>query len=259
MFLLQLGSERVPTSLPVLGAGDTVIRTPIYGVLVETAQELVLLVTGIGAAALADPAALTEIYGSGMHPWGPPGDPLVQALSPLGFIMADVTLAAVSHLHLDHTGGIPRLAAAGVPVAIHRAELDHGPAHIEQGTEREVAVCRDDVVVPGVSWWPWDGDEQLAPGVWAFSTPGHTPGHTSYKVDLAETGTWMFAADVADLGENLHGRVTCGSVAEPADAERALASIHWLVDEGARLGAWLVPGHDEVFLTAVWHPPGRHR
>ena len=103
MFMLEYGKELVPKSLTVMGRDDYTITTPIYGVVVETSDGLVLLDTGIGGPALADPVALTEIYGADMHPSGPAGDPLVVALGRIGFSVADISLAVISHLHLDHT------------------------------------------------------------------------------------------------------------------------------------------------------------
>ena len=259
MFMLEFGKELVPKSLSVLGRENYTITTPIFGVVVETSDGLVLLDTGISGHALADPAALTEIYGADMHPSGPPGDPLVVALASIGFTVADISLAVISHLHLDHTGGIPLLAAAGVPIAIAGSELDYGFERARQGTERAVAFYRDDYTAPGIDWRRLDDDEQLAPGVFSMRTPGHTPGHTSFRVDLPETGTWLFAADAADLGENLLERIPCGSVSEPDDAPKALASVNRLMDEGDRLDARVIPGHDAVFWKAIWHPAGGHR
>jgi N-acyl homoserine lactone hydrolase len=259
MFMLQYGTELVPKSLSVLGGSDKVIATPIYGVVVETSAGLVLLDTGINAAALADPATLTEIYGAGMHPWGPDGDPLAVALKQVGFAVSDISLAAISHLHLDHSGGIPLLADAGVSVAIQRSELDYGLQRASAGTERAVAFLGEDYTRSDIRWNTLDGEAELAPGVSVISTPGHTPGHMSFRVDLAQTGTWIFAADAADLSENLFERIPCGSVAEPEDAPRAKASVNLLMDEGDRLDARVIPGHDSVFWKAVWHPRDGHR
>jgi N-acyl homoserine lactone hydrolase len=259
MFMLQYGTELVPKSLSVLGGSDKVIATPIYGVVVETIDGLVLLDTGINAAALADPQTLTEIYGEGMHPWGPDGDPLAVALAEVGLSVADICVAAISHLHLDHSGGIGLLTDAGVPIAIQQAELDYGRARAAAGTERAVAFLAEDYTRPDTRWQGLDGEAELAPGVSVFPTPGHTPGHMSFRVELGQTGTWIFAADAADLSENLFERIPCGSVAEPDDEGKALASINLLMDEGERLDARVVPGHDSVFWKAVWHPRDGHR
>jgi len=80
MFMLEYGVERVPKSLSVLGREDYTIRTPIFGALVETDDGLILLDTGISGPALADPDALTEIYGADMHPTGPAGNPVEVAV-----------------------------------------------------------------------------------------------------------------------------------------------------------------------------------
>jgi N-acyl homoserine lactone hydrolase len=259
MFMLEYGTEMVPKSLSVLGAGGHTIHTPIYGAVVETADGWVLLDTGISGRALADPAALTEIYGADMHPWGPAGDPLAVALGKVGLTVADISLAAVSHLHLDHTGGVPLLAELGIPVVIQRAELDYGMQRAANSSEREVAYYRADYLGSGINWRFADGDAEIAPGVQVLSTPGHTPGHQSYLVELADTGRWILSADAADLGENLLERIPCGSVAEASDAPRARASINRLVDDADRLDARLIPGHDSVFWKAIWHPTEGHR
>ncbi|SOD74795.1 metallo-beta-lactamase superfamily protein [Jatrophihabitans sp. GAS493] len=259
MFMLEFGKELVHKSLSVLGGGEHVITTPIYGALVETADGLVLLDTGISGAALNDPEALTEIYGEGMHATGPAGEPLEVALAGLGFSVTDITLAAVSHLHLDHTGGVPLLAAAGVPIVIAQAELDYGQQRAAQGTERAVAFYRRDYTAASIKWQTVTGDEQIAPGVHIVATPGHTPGHNSFRVDLPETGRWLLAADAADLGENLLERIPCGSTCETEDVPKALASVNRLMDEGDRLDARVIPGHDSVFWRAVWHPRDGHR
>lgn len=257
--MLHYGTELVHKSLSVLGGGDHVIATPIYGALIETSDGLVLLDSGINARALSNASLLTEIYGAQMHPWGPEGNPLEVALASIGFSVADISLAAISHLHLDHSGGIPLLAAAGVPVVIQERELEYGRQRAAQGSERSVAFFADDYLRPDIIFKTVSGDAELAPGVFTVSTPGHTPGHMSFRVDLADTGTWLFAADAADLGENLLERIPCGSVAEPEDAEKARRSIHHLMDEGLRLDARVVPGHDSVFWKAVWHPRDGHR
>jgi glyoxylase-like metal-dependent hydrolase (beta-lactamase superfamily II) len=161
----------------------------------------------------------------------------------------------VSHLHCDHAGGLTTLAHADVPVAVHANEL----AFARDRAGPELAYHRPDYTEPEPAWRVLEGEAQLAPGVWALPTPGHTPGHMSYRVELPASGTWLFAVDAADLGENLNDGVPPGSCADPADAPQAEASLRWLRDEAARRGARLVPGHDMAFWAAVRHPEGGWR
>lgn len=260
MYTLTFGVEYVPKSLSVPGGGSHTINTPIYGALVESPDGLILLDTGISRRALDNPDFLTACYGADRHPTAPAGEPLEVALAQLGFSVADISLAAVSHLHLDHTGGIPALAAAGVPVAIQRDELDYGLQRAADGTEAELAFHRPDYVdLDNVEWVLLDGATELAPGVDAIPTPGHTPGHQSFGVHLPATGDWIFAADAADLAENLHERKRCGSCAEDDDIPLAQHSVDHLVALADTRDARLIPGHDPIVWRAIWHPDGGHR
>jgi glyoxylase-like metal-dependent hydrolase (beta-lactamase superfamily II) len=83
----------------------------------------------------------------------------------------------------------------------------------------------------------------------------------SFRVDLAETGSWLFAVDAADLAQNLLDNVPCGSCAgaTPADEANAEKSLSRLLDEAAAINARLVPGHDQVVLNAARHPRDGHR
>ena len=114
---------------------------------------------------------------------------------------------------------------------------------------------------PRTRWEALDGDADVAPGVTVLSTPGHTPGHVSLRVELPDTGTWIFAADAADLGQNLLDRVPCGYCAGGSveDEDAASSSLQRLLAEAADADARLIPGHDQLVLNAARHPPAGHR
>jgi glyoxylase-like metal-dependent hydrolase (beta-lactamase superfamily II) len=257
MFLFQFGAEPSPKSISVRGGPERIIWCPIIGIAVETDAGWVLLESGIGRPFLDDHSARQAIYQSEEQPWGLDGDPLVTALSQVGLSPGDFALAAVSHLHVDHAGGVRTLTEAGVPICVQGEEL----AFARDRAGLEHAYYRPDYEGGSapVKWRELVGDAELAPGVSVLSTPGHTPGHMSYRVDMADSGTWLFAVDAADLSENLNDRVPPGWSADPADAGRADASLRRLLDEAERLEARLVPGHDQVFWTALRHPTGGFR
>ena len=57
------------------------------------------------------------------------------------------------------------------------------------------------------------GEAEIAPGVTAIPTYGHTPGHQSFLVDLDESvggGGFVFAFDAADLTENIEHELAIG-------------------------------------------------
>jgi N-acyl homoserine lactone hydrolase len=255
MFLLQYGQEPVPKRISVRGAGDELLWEPIIGIVVETAIGWVLLESGISRAVLEDSLALDVLYPGAAKPWGLDGDPLLSALKSVGLTIGDVRIAAISHLHCDHSGGIAHLAAAGVPVYVQQEELDFA---MERANLADGYYPRD--YTRAVVWRELAGDAEIAPGVRALSTPGHAPGHMSYQVELEESGTWLFAVDAADLAENLTDRKPPGQTVLPDDLGRAEASLLRLLDLSADLkDARLVPGHDQLFWNAVRHPAGGYR
>lgn len=279
MFLLQYGAERVPRSLSLRDGPSFLGWEPLFGVLVETTAGWVLFDTGMGREALdaeetqrsyaaaaidagRDPFKQTwALYPTPPDParwnWGLPGDPLVAALQTVGLTIRDLSLVVISHLHLDHSGGIPLLAEAGVPVAVQRAEMDFAHSGLAVFAEGFRA---SDWSHQRTRWGLLDGDTDVAPGVSVLSTPGHTPGHSSLKVELPQSGTWLFAADAADLGQNLLDRVACGYCAGgPEDERAAIRSLDRLLTEAADADARLVPGHDQLVLNAVRHPRDGHR
>ena len=255
MYLLQFGAEPSPKSISVRGANESLLWCPIVGVAVETNAGWILLDTGIGRPLLEDESARRHIYASEEQPYGVGEDPLQSALGLVGLRPTDFAQAAVSHLHCDHTGGLRSLAEADVPVAVQARELSFALEH----ADLEQAYYRMDYEGPDICWHELYGDVELAPGVWALSTPGHTPGHMSYRVDLPETGTWVFAMDAADLGENLTDQTPPGSTVNLEDSSLAEDSLRRLLRESKVLGARLVPGHDQAFWNAVWHPLKGHQ
>jgi len=262
MFLLQYGEECTPKWMSVRGADSTLNWVPVIGILVQTRGEWVILETGFSRQALDNDAACRAIYGpevSGANEYFPPrgldGEPFATALEEVGLTPADLSLAAVSHLHIDHSGGLPLLGAAGVPVAIQRKELDFG---LQRAGIAE-AYYRADYENQDIQWRGLEGGAGRAPGIAVLASPGHTPGHMSYRIDLPQTGTWIFTVDAADLGENLFNRSAIGSTADPADEVHVLPSLHRLLQHAEDLDARIVPCHDPFYWRALKHPPGGHR
>jgi glyoxylase-like metal-dependent hydrolase (beta-lactamase superfamily II) len=169
---------------------------------------------------------------------------LPRELERAGVDAADVELVFFTHLHVDHVGWAPLFTAARA--VVHAADL----AHFDRPATRaklEHFGSRVDAI---------DAATEIAPGLRAVPTPGHTPGHTSLSVDGA-----FILGDVA---------VHPAQVADPAlaftygdgDPERASATrratLAQLADEEATVVSPHLPG---VFGRVVragegfaWHP-----
>lgn len=225
---LRFGWEVVPRSLSLAGAGGDPVREPVTGALVSLlGGGWLLLDAGLTPD---DPPGLAGLYPHG----APEREPLAATLARVGADVGDIRAAAVSHLHLDHTGGLRELR---VPVWVQRAELTWAA-----GREVGEGVWRGDL--RGVEWAVLDGDAELVPGVRALFTPGHTPGHMSFAVGER----WVLACDAIDLAEGLEQDVEIGPATDDDDPAARRAS-HERLTALVREGRTVVPGH----CPRTWH------
>jgi N-acyl homoserine lactone hydrolase len=246
---LTFGWEHIPrrTSMPLVpeAEGRVFLREPVPGLLLETEDGYVLLDTGFNGALVRDRAFYHRFWGrrTTKLELSGPGDPLEDAFAHVGVDPRDVVAVAVSHLHNDHVGGL-RHFAGRAPVHLQRKELEAAVAD-PLAAERN-AMFRIDFDDPRIEWRLADGDVEIAPGVTALLTAGHTPGHQSFLVELdrsAGGGGYVFAFDAADLQENLD-RDEPVSAAFGGDPRSTLPAIHRLKAIAAERGLRLIPGHD---------------
>jgi N-acyl homoserine lactone hydrolase len=243
LYALVFGWEPIPESVSMLGGRDDVyLLEPVTGAAVVYDDGWVLIDTGFNPDLARDPELRAAHY-----TWPnytaviPPGDPLVDQVRLAGLDWDDLAFCVISHLHCDHGGGL-RLLVGGPPVVIQKRE--HEFAMERAGLEH--AYFRTDYELEGLDWLLVDGDVDLAPGLTALDTRGHTPGHMSVAVELPER-TIVLACDAADLMANLTGRIPCGVVAEPGDAAAAASAIERLAQLADRAGTEVWPGHDPAF------------
>ena len=251
LLCLTLAWDQIPESISMEGGSDQILLEPVCAILVKSSIGWVLLDTGTDARRFRGPNPDHDLYApAGLPEFLTDGDPLLDALASHGLTPADLAVAAVSHLHLDHSGGLRHLARAGVEVCIQRRELDFAMT----AAGRDDAYLREDYEDPDIKWRILDGDAVIAPGIAAVSTPGHTPGHMSYRVRMAESGTWIFAMDAIDLQAGIDLDQVVGTHAVPADAPLVRESHDRLIALADAEGARLVAGHCPVTwpaLTAV--------
>ena len=248
--LLTLGWEDLPKSVSVHGSSPELrMREPVPGVLLQTDGGWVLLDTGFNTALIRDPALRRRYFPSVEYqPLLPgPGEPIEESLFEIGIDVDDIHLVALSHLHVDHAGGL-KLFAGKVPVHAQRRELEYGLSN-HPAPERH-AIFRVDFDDPSIDWQLADGEAEIAPGITAVPTYGHTPGHQSFVVELDEAVTggegaegYVFAFDAADLTENIENELAIGGYID-VEPEATIEPIRRLKELAARKGYPLIPGHD---------------
>lgn len=246
---LTLGHEWQPRRIALQNGGDELQCLPVIAILAHGPGGWTLLDTGF-APSIRDRERSRLVFRTRAPELPGDGDPLLDALGACGLTLDDVATVAVSHLHVDHTGGL-RLVADGRPVVVQERELAFGLDRATPG----VGYLRDEYALPGLAWRTLDGDGPIAPGIDAVSTPGHTPGHMSYRVRMADGSRWLFAMDAIDLRVSLETGIPIGTSADPADDALRQRSHDRLVALAAAEGARLVPGHCPDSWPAVPGPP----
>ncbi|WP_166462582.1 N-acyl homoserine lactonase family protein [Amycolatopsis acidicola] len=247
LYRFVLGYEPIRESVSIEG-GDPArfLLEPVTAAAVCYDDAWVLLDSGFDTDAVRDPARRAARYNYDSYTaLLPPGDPLVDQVRAAGLDWRRLSGCALSHLHLDHTGGL-RLLEGGPPVLVQRAEWEFATTEADA---RHV-YARDDYLRPGLDVRLLDGETELAPGLSTLDTRGRTPGHQSFRIGLAGR-TVVLACDAADLRANITGPRACGWATDPVAARVAIRRLHEL-DRQPATEVW--PGHDPDWWA--WQEPG---
>ncbi len=164
--------------------------------LVETATGLVLVETALGTKDVAEPdSRLPRAWQLLTRPQLDPAEPALRQVERLGFKGSDVTDIVMTHLDLDHTGGLVDFPAARV----HVSELEFETAHRSKATRyhkihfahRPTWVAHD----LDETWFDFTSARVLPgvePEIRLVSLPGHSAGHCGVAVRTGET--WLLHA-----------------------------------------------------------------
>lgn len=176
-----------------------------------------------------------------------------------GIVPEEVTAVFFTHLHLDHCGwttvedeaGIRRLFYPNARYLCHQAEWEFW-----YGGDNPVGPHPEYVQQPLADRIAFVGDvEEIAPGVTAVFTPGHTPGHMSLRLESNGERAYL----TADL---LHGPMQLEemdwSVAFDIDAAQARATREALYPELAQPDVLVGVNHFADHVFGYIQPEGDH-
>jgi glyoxylase-like metal-dependent hydrolase (beta-lactamase superfamily II) len=194
---------------------------PINAYVIERADGLVLFDTGQDRASVTDagylPEGLAGLLNRRLARFDiSPDQTLAAQLAGIGYDIADVHTAVLSHLHVDHIGGLPGLTHATIVTSRAEREALGRPLAQLNG------LMRDHILLPGLRWQlitpQPTGDPSLAPFTAAHDlfgdgslvllpTPGHTPGSLSLLVRRPGSAPLLMVGDLtfdAGLLEHEH-------------------------------------------------------
>jgi glyoxylase-like metal-dependent hydrolase (beta-lactamase superfamily II) len=167
--------------------------TSVNAFLVNTGTKLVLIDTGAGG-----------MFGATLGK-------LVASLKASGYQPEQIDEIYITHMHVDHVGGLVTAGKIAFPNAIVRAAKADADFWLSQANLDKAPDAMKDFFkgaqaslnpyVTAGKFKPFEGDTELVPGVRAVAAAGHTPGHTFYEVTskgqkLVAWGDLMHAAAV---------------------------------------------------------------
>jgi glyoxylase-like metal-dependent hydrolase (beta-lactamase superfamily II) len=172
------------------------VTVPFNPQLINTGSKLILIDTGNGIAA-SEPTK------------GAVGRTM-QNLAAAAVDPKSIDIVLISHLHPDHTNGIRALDGS---MAFPNAELMVPAKEWEFWMSDENAAMANSEITKNyfanvkkiyagieskVTKYDWD--KEVAPGITALATPGHTPGHTSFAVASGNSKI-LIQSDVTNIPE----------------------------------------------------------
>jgi glyoxylase-like metal-dependent hydrolase (beta-lactamase superfamily II) len=204
------------------------VTVPFNPQLINTGNKLILIDAGNGVANL-EPSK------------GAVGRTL-QNLAAAGVDPKNIDVVLLSHLHPDHTNGI---RAADGSMAFPNAEImvpsvdwafwtsDENTAKAQSNEMMKNYFANVKKTFAGieskVTKYEWD--KEVAPGITSISTPGHTPGHTSFAVASGNSKI-LIQSDVTNIPE-LFLRNPDWHVAFDVDGDLAQQTRHKFYDMAA--------------------------
>jgi len=240
---LLTGTHRYEKTLSTRGRGQGVfIQAPILAYLIETANGRILYDVGCDYGKISNPVLRKHYYENESFPFGPPemneDQRLQNRLSKLGLVPEDVDVVFIGHLHFDHGGGLCDMRHADIHVHARELSAARKPA--------DDAYFQDDFE-GDYRWNIHQTEYDVAPGVRAIESPGHTAGHMSMLIELPKGKPIILAGDAADLQENIDDEVAPGLCWHDRE-DMALGSIRKLKRLARETGAQLWPNHDYAFF-----------
>ncbi len=199
------------------GGWHEAARLICHCLLVETADALVLVDTGLGQAEVRDPGRrLGGLIQALLRPRLDPAETAIAQVRALGFKPEDVRHVVVTHLDVDHAGGLGDFPWAQV----HVSEAEHSAAMnpatwYEAHRYRTAQWAHEPAWVRhapgGEAWMGFEGVQALLPGepdVLLVPLTGHTRGHCGIAVRTAE-GWLVHAGDAYYHHAEMEARPAC--------------------------------------------------
>jgi N-acyl homoserine lactone hydrolase len=216
------------------------VTIPLLMFLIDHPKGLVVFDTGIDTDAEQEP--FVEVT---------PEQRIDRQMRRLGYEPADVKYVILSHLHLDHVGGMPLFPDATFVVRRQELRAAWWPDAYERGYDFDGLMrTRHLKYLQPADSEAFDVFEDGS--LICFDTKGHTEGHQSLLVNLPKSGRIVLTGDAVQVAENFTGKVPPGMCWSSQLAVQAIERLQHLQAEGVLL----IFGHELSSLDTLKLAPG---
>lgn len=236
----KFGTRDEPDPETVMGEG------PVYNVVIDHPEATLLWDTGVHPEAADGYWNDSQI--AAFEYTADADQRLEPALAEAGYGLEDLDGVILSHLHMDHAGGLYNFDGTDVPISVHEDEFRH--AYLAARTDRGDDWYIADDFHHDLEWSIVSAESTtLYEGIELFLLPGHTPGLLGVQIEDRE-GTVLLISDQADIHLNYEARIPMsgGMLWSKAQWRRSLDAV----EARARVTeALVVAGHDEEDVAAL--------
>ncbi|KAA2262986.1 MBL fold metallo-hydrolase [Solihabitans fulvus] len=186
------------------GEGSILSRATMvcHCLVIETDQGLVLVDTGIGLTDMLNPpGSLGRQFATTVRPVFDPAESMARQVVALGHKVEDVRHIVLTHLDLDHAGGLAEFPQAKVHVFAEELHAANNPTNaLERARYRSVQWAHDPDWVThrvgdGERWFGFEAVRELPglpPEILMIPLAGHTRGHAGVAVHTGDR--WLLHA-----------------------------------------------------------------
>ena len=173
-------------------------------------------------------------------------DFLDKRLEELGLTPNDIDMLILSHLHLDHAGGLFHFSGteAGKKVVAHTEEIKQ--ALYDTFPDKKGVVngyfLPDFNQLAGIGFDPVYDSTPLADDLEIIFLPGHSAGTIGVLIHLENSGSIFYTSDAVNWGENIYPETHLSAVFhDSVKMKKSINKIRWIQ---RRYDAKLIYGHD---------------